>query len=233
MRFVLALVCFWALAGEGAAGEENILAGHGKSNEREFVLDRAGLLPRGNELNAICRELYHQAGIEMWLVTAPSLEESGPGLNGKEKMPLSSGAQVNGIKEHARAWLEELSQARPGRGILLFLVRDMSRLDIESGLLLNLPPASLEAVSQRIIVPFLRRGEYQEGLERGMIALAHLAAGQEGMKLSFENVEAGPAPKRFSRTPLEAAHLWILAVPAVIYLLARWRGKQKRKRPGA
>jgi uncharacterized membrane protein YgcG len=169
----------------------------------------------------------------MWLVTVPSLGEEGPGANEKRNTPLPSGSQVSGIKEHARDWLEKLSQAEPGRGILLFLVRDMSRLDIESGMLLNLPPARLETITQRIIVPFLRRGEYREGLRRGMTALAHLAAGQEGIKLSFENVEAEPQAKRFTRTPLEARHLWVLALPAMIYLLARRRRKQGRKRPGA
>ncbi|MDR1396620.1 MAG: TPM domain-containing protein [Desulfarculales bacterium] len=231
MRLIIVLVLFFASAGPSLAGEDETPTGPGDPGKTGFVLDRAGLLSDAEEISGICRELYCRAGIEMWLVTVPSLGESGPAGNEKETALLPSGSHFAGIKEHARAWLEELSRERPGRGILLFVVRDISRLDIESGLLLNLPPAQMEAITQRIMVPLLRQGNYQEGIRRGMTALAHLAAGQEGIELSFGNAETAPGAKRFTRTPLEARHLWVLILPAVIYLLARWRKKQGRKKP--
>lgn len=169
------------------------------------VMDEAGVLPAASEgrINDAIRTIRADSGVEVVVVTVDSVSGSPKGF---------STALFN-------RW--ELGDARDNDGLLLLLVMDERRLELETGIGLEgrLPAAWLEAMQHREMVPSFKAGDYGRGVEAGLTVVgdrlsapvhaapaapAHAAASTSRRPMATKMIRT-PQPKR-----IPERGLWVL-----------------------
>ena len=174
-----------------------------------FVNDEAGLLESPAQLEEVAGELWGKTGISLHLVTLT--EAGGETFADKAVALLDIGGQN-------------------GRGLVVLVSPVDKTIYVHKGALLNLEPGAIDNIRQRIMIPWLQKGQYQQGLLAGMQALAWLVADNRETALSFARVEMPQEPRRWRHTPMEPRYLWVLLAPLFIYLVARFRKNYLQKR---
>lgn len=137
----------------------------------EFLFDFADLLYPDDEttIRAVCRQLYESRGIELYVVTIPSL----PREVDRAFTPRGTG---DGIDWYARSLLERWHVKK---GILLAVAREQRRAALECiGRVPQRNRAHRELVMSRLMAAF-RAGESSPGLVQAVTDMARFARAPE------------------------------------------------------
>ncbi len=157
-RAILAVVAIGLLAAAALALDVPYLAGR--------VNDLADMIPDDAEqrIDETLRRLEEDTGAQVAVLTIPSLESE----------PLEDYSM-----RVVETW--QLGRADVDDGVLLLIARDDRKIRIEVGY--GLEPVLTDAVSRRIIDgvlrPRFRAGEFGEGVEEAVAAIAAIARGEE------------------------------------------------------
>ena len=161
----LALGLLLTFAGLGLGAGPRIPAPEG------FVTDRAGVIPPATRerLTALLEELRHKTGAEIAVVTVPTTA------------PLDDFTYALGIAE---AW--KPGRKREDTGVVFLVAVNDRKLRILTGYGLEgiLPDGLVGEIEDREIVPAFRAGQMDEGIWRGVVALAGRIADARGVELS-------------------------------------------------
>ncbi len=81
------------------------------------------------------------------------------------------------------------------KGILILVALKEKRIRIETGYGVEgiLPDAKVGGIMDQYIIPFLRQGEFGEGLLNGMVALSQVVAKDAGVELDLDRYASKPA----------------------------------------
>src|SRR5207237_4303694 len=154
-----------ALALPAVAAEPRILPPEG------FVTDRADVIPRATRerLVALLEELRQKTGAEIAVVTVPTTA------------PLDDFTYAMRI---ADAW--KPGRKREDTGIVFLVAVQERKLRILTGYGLEgiLPDGLVGEIEDREIVPAFRAGRMDEGIWRGVVALAGRIAAHRGVGLT-------------------------------------------------
>jgi uncharacterized protein len=187
----LALGLLLVLALPALAAEPRIPAPEG------FVTDRAGVIPpaRRERLTALLEELKQKTGAEIALVTVPTTA------------PLDDFTYAMRI---ADAW--KPGRKREDTGIVFLVAVQDRKLRILTGYGLEgiLPDGLVGEIEDREIVPAFRAGDMNEGIWRGVVALAGRIAAARGVELT--GVTSHPVHPPGSAPGLAAIPLVLLVV---------------------
>ncbi len=180
-----------ALALPALAAEPRIPAPEG------FVTDRAGVIPPATRerLTALLEELKQKTGAEIAVVTVPTTA------------PLDDFTYAMRI---ADAW--KPGRKREDTGIVFLVAVQERKLRILTGYGLEgiLPDGLVGEIEDREIVPAFRAGRMDEGIWRGVVALAGRIAAARGVELT--GVTSHPVELPGSAPGLAAIPLVLLVV---------------------
>jgi uncharacterized protein len=191
-RLALVLALLAALAGAALAGEPPV------PTPRGFVTDLAGVLPPPTvtRITALLEELRERTGAEIAVVTVDTTA------------PLDDFTYAMQI---ADAW-------KPGRKgedtgiVFLVVVRDRKlRVLVGYGLEGILPDGLVGEIEDREIVPAFRAGRMDEGVWRGVAALADRIAAAHGVTLQG-------MPSRREPPPATEVPGWVLLLVVLVLL---------------
>src|SRR5438552_6944526 len=161
----LALGLLLVLALPAMAAEPRIPAPEG------FGTDRAGVIPPATRerLTALLEELRQKTGAEIAVVTVPTTA------------PLDDFTYALGIAE---AW--KPGRKREDTGVVFLIAVNDRKLRILTGYGLEgiLPDGLVGEIEDREIVPAFRVGRMDEGIWRGVVALAGRIAAARGVELT-------------------------------------------------
>lgn len=131
------------------------------SDKRFYTTDPSGILSQQakDSVNAVCRLLESQTGIETAVVMLPSIGEADP---------FDFGYQL------FRKW--GIGKKKNDNGLLVLFVLDQRKVHFITGYGLegDLPDALCKRIQQRYMVPAFRRGDYDAGMVSGMSAVYSL-----------------------------------------------------------
>lgn len=127
-------------------------------DKRLYVTDPSGILSVNatDSINAICRMLEHQTGIESAVVMLPSIGNNDP---------FDFGYQL------FRKW--GIGKQKNNNGLLVLFVADQHKVRFITGYGIEgvLPDALCKRIQQRYMIPAFRKGNYDVGMVRGMAAV--------------------------------------------------------------
>lgn len=154
------------------------------------------------KIEVAARELQQKTGVTVLIATLPSLDNE----------PIEQAAP----RLH-QAW----DVGHKGALILVAVDQRRVRIELGQGLAASLGPARAGLVRDKVLVPHLREGRHGQGLYEGLVALAHLAAQEAGVKL-----EGLPQAQALTRE--EKSHgswyLWgTVLVLLLVYAVAKAR----------
>lgn len=169
-----------------ALGQEEDLIKIARPGDREFVVDKANLLPPAarQEIQAISDRLLTDKAIPLIVVTIPSLADHGP-----RNLRIETFATL--LFNQWGIGYEKLEGSSWNYGILLLVARNDRKARIELGADWE---RSHDRTAQRImdgtILPQFRRDDYAAGILAGVRELDRMARAETG---SPSNVEIRPA----------------------------------------
>lgn len=169
-----------------------------------YVSDFAEIISDQDEaqMTSVISELKEKTTAEIAVVTMPDI-----------------GGQSEEIyaNELFRAW--GIGVKGKDNGILLFLTMRERRFRIETGYGLEgiLPDGLLGQIADERIVPFLREGQYGEGLLSGTLAVAQIIAADAGVELS--SVTDLPPPPTTTRRGTKPFWIPFFLVILLIFLI--------------
>lgn len=127
-------------------------------DKRYYVTDPTGILSISatDSLNAVCRLLEKQTGIETAIVMLPSIGENDS---------FDFGYQL------FRKW--GIGKKKNDNGLLVLFVQDQHKIRFVTGYGIEgyLPDALCKRIQQRYMIPAFRQGDYDNGMVRGMAAV--------------------------------------------------------------
>src|SRR5690554_4091824 len=169
----------------------------------EWIADEASLLDpeQKSHINIMLSELEAQTGVEVALVTLPS---------------VSSPTPKDFAVELFNLW--GVGKAGQDNGLLIVLVTGERRLEIETGYGLEavLTDGWLKGMQEREMVPRFREGDFAAGLSAGVVALDHRLRQNP---LAFGAGER--APYRSPAAPTMPWWVWLLGAGGVAGAVAR------------
>jgi uncharacterized protein len=130
-----------------------------------YVSDHAGVIsPAWKErIRSVCQDLERKTGIEMVVVTVPSVK------------PFAS------ARDYANALYEQwgIGTAQKGHGVLVLAVVEGRQATVTLGknMLPIITPSLVEEVGGKYLEPVFRKAQFEEGLYRAVVALS--SASQE------------------------------------------------------
>ncbi len=190
-----------------------------------YVNDFAGVLDAENQvrMEALIRRVRAQMGVEIAVVTIPSLEG----------LPIEEYSI-----ELARRW--GIGRKGEDTGLLILVAPNERRWRIEVGYGLEgeLPDGLVGEVGRRM-VPYFRERKYGEGLELGLQTIVATLAKKRGVTIEDVDASLAYAPERRS---VRVVGLGLVLLLVVLFILAfvlaattgtswRRRGRAWRSRP--
>ncbi len=160
------------------------------------VNDFAHVIPPAyaQKIETITRELYQKAGVPVVIVTMPDIE----------------GYEYN---EYANRLYEKwgIGQKGKDKGVLIFVTVKERKMRIETGYGVEgiLPDGLCGEIRDKYMVPFLKKGDYGQGLLNGTIAVARIIARDSGVKLTGQVQQK---PKRTGGSPLRFLPLILILI---------------------
>ncbi len=185
------------------------LPGEWPSQPRDYVTDRAGMIEAGHEsaLNGLLKQLEQKSGIQLLVVTVPSLE-------GESK------------EGYALALAERWKLGRKGKDDgLLFLLSQKDRVyrfEVGYGLEGILPDGLMGQIGRERLIPYLKRGESSKG-----ITAATLAIVQEITAAKNISITGMPEQRRVKRKKSNIAGLIFYLLP-LIFMFGPLIGRRRR-----
>lgn len=164
-----------------------------------YVSDYADVLTPEWEsrIRSICRDLEERAGVEMIVVTMPTIQ------------PLTSARDY--VSQLYEGW--RIGTAQQEQGILLLIAREERQAVVALGrnLLSVIPPSLLDELTTASLTPMFRTSEFGKGLHRASVKLA---------SVSYERV--GPAADKDS----SSTGFWLnlsmgLGILVILWLFVR------------
>jgi uncharacterized protein len=169
-----------------------------------YVTDLAGVLKPGKRANleALCTELEQKTGAQMAIVTVHSLEG-------------------NTVQQYANDLFKQLGvgNRRDSRGVLLLVAPDEHKYWTEVGY--GLEPVINDARAGdagRLMVPFLKQGDYSSAIQTGAWQLAKYIADEHGVALSGQPWSRGPQQNERNGIPFTT---WLILGAVVFFILIR------------
>lgn len=127
-------------------------------DKRYYVTDPAGILSAAatDSVNAVCRRLETQTGIETAVVMLPSIGEQGS---------FDFGYQL------FRKW--GIGKKKNNNGLLVLFVQDQRNIRFVTGYGIEgyLPDALCKRIQRRYMIPAFKNGDYDTGMVHGMAAV--------------------------------------------------------------
>ena len=154
-----------------------------------FVNDFAGVIDDGSKqkMEAIIRELQQKTGVEIAVVTVPTIEPYGS------------------IEEYSIELATEWGVGKKGEdtGILILLAMKERRIRIEVGYGLEgiIPDGLAGEIIDKSILPYLKSGLYGQGLLKGVEAVAGIIAKEYKVELTGYDLKESAKYTR-SRAPV-------------------------------
>jgi uncharacterized protein len=180
-----------------------------------YVTDLAGVVKPEIKANleALCTELEQKTGAQMAIVTVRSLEGES-------------------VEQFANDLFKQLGvgSKKDSRGVLLLVAPDEHKYWTEVGY--GLEPVINDARAGdagRLMVPFLKQGDYSDAIHTGAWQLAKYIADDRGATLSAQPVSRTPQQKEGSGIPLTT---WLFLAAVVFFVLVRAIGSGGGRRGG-
>lgn len=127
-------------------------------DKRYYVTDPAGILSTSStdSVNAVCRRLEQETGIETAVVMLPSIGENDS---------FDFGYQL------FRKW--GIGKKKNNNGLLVLFVLDQHNVRFITGYGIegDLPDALCKRIQQRYMIPAFKQGDYSSGMVQGMVAV--------------------------------------------------------------
>ncbi|MCS6818163.1 MAG: TPM domain-containing protein [Blastocatellia bacterium] len=191
---------------------------HGQDfpSPRGYVNDFAGVLDPESQarMEALIRRVRSQMGVEIAIVTVPSLGER----------PIEDYSI-----ELARRW--GIGQKGEDTGLLILVAPNERkwRIEVGYGLEGELPDGLVGEVGRRM-VPYFRERKYGEGLELGLQTIVATLAQKRGVTIEDVDASLAYAPERRpARTTGLGLVLLLLVLFIVAFVLAATTGVSRRK----
>jgi uncharacterized protein len=172
-----------------------------------YVTDLAGVVKPETTANleALCTELEQKTGAQMAIVTVHSLEGES-------------------VQQFANDLFKQLGvgSKKDSRGVLLLVAPDERKYWTEVGY--GLEPVINDARAGdvgRLMVPFLKQGDYSNAIQTGAWQLAKYIADDRGAALSPQPGSRTPQQKEGGGIPLTA---WLFLAVVVFFILVWARG---------
>jgi uncharacterized protein len=182
------------------------------------VNDFANIIPGTyrQEMNVLAREVLEKTGTAIVVATFPTIGDNDP-------------------RDFANRLYQAWGIGKKGedKGVLIFLALKERRIRIETGYGVEgiLPDGLVGEILDRDVRPFLKKGEYGQGLLNAMAALSSVIA--RDAKVSLEGgsgpareMKPGAAPREERGIPLTSGLTWLLLLILVaIPLLGTRQGR--------
>jgi uncharacterized protein len=169
-----------------------------------YVTDLAGVMKPETKANleALCTELEEKTGAQMAIVTVHSLEGES-------------------VQQFANDLFKQLGvgSKKDSRGVLLLVAPDERKYWTEVGY--GLEPVINDARAGdagRLMVPFLKEGDYSNAIQTGAWQLAKYIADDRGVALSAQPGFRTPQQKESGGIPLAT---WVFLAVVAFFILAR------------
>lgn len=198
-RFLRAALVLFALSASLLALDLKSLKPQGYVSDFAHVLDAASR----NELETYCGQLERSTGVEMAIVTLPSLDG-------------------NPIEDVSNDLFRQWGVGKKGKdeGIMLLLAIQDHRDRIEVGYGLEpILPDGFDGSILRNIQPMLRRGAYGQAM---ISAAAQISATIDQAK--GVNPENAPRPRRIRQAPEREGLPWPVIIIGIVVLMLLFRG---------
>src|ERR1700680_3019127 len=176
-----------------------------------YVTDLAGVVKPETKANleALCVELEQKTGAQMAIVTVHSLEGET-------------------VQQFANDLFKQLGvgSKKDSRGVLLLVAPDERKYWTEVGY--GLEPVINDARAGdagRLMVPFLKQGDYSNAIQTGAWQLAKYIADDRGATLSAQRGSRTPQQKEGGVIPLIT---WLFLAVVVLFILVRAMGGGRR-----
>ncbi len=138
---------------------------------RDYVVDLAGVLSSDvqTRMNAYLQELERKTGAQVLVLTVQSLDGQSIeefAFNTKEKWKLGQRGKDNGV-------------------LIALAVQDRRyRFEIGYGLEDVLPDSMVGTIGRQYLVPYLKQGDFNNGIYAATLAVANAIASHEGVEIS-------------------------------------------------
>ncbi len=151
------------------------------------VMDTAGIVDEATqtELDGLIRQLYDETGIQIAVLTVPSI--------GEESIEDFS-------MRVARAWKLGTKDADSGLLITLALAEHKVRIEVGYGLEGTLTDTKCGLIIRNIMTPAFKNDDYSSGIREGVEALTGLLRGDEDLNARLE---------KYAEEGSGSANLWI------------------------
>lgn len=189
-RLIAILFLLLIIPVSAAYGEDNMK--YPMPTASGYVNDYAGILDSSTEqkITSIGRDLDNKTNAQIVVVTLNKLPEN------------------TTIEEYANGLFREwgIGDKKLRNGILVLVNIDTNdraiRTEIGDGLEGRVPDAISNRITDEIILPYFRQGDYNSGLLKGYYALSSRVAEEYNITLSNENIVPVPNSRRTGRSNL-------------------------------
>lgn len=170
-----------------------------KLNFKGFIADEAGVLPEQvkNDLNMTLWDLQKKSGADIAVVTLPTLNNKSV-----EETALEIG----------RTYKIGSKEKNNGVVFLTALTERKMRIELGYGLENKIQISELEQIRDYDIIPYYKKGDYQNGIARGTYQLADLVAQVEGVSVKKQGV----CPSQTSNSSSHDNYPWWIWPIAII-----------------
>lgn len=170
-----------------------------------YVVDLAGIISPGakERLDGYLQELERKTGAQVIVLTVPS-------LNGLPIEEFSLDA--------AEKW--KLGQKGKDNGALLLVAPNERRYRFEVGYGLEgtLPDSYVGTLGREYMVPYFKKGDYSDGIELAVSAVAQKIAGNAGVRIA--GLQNAPAPVPVQTGDAGGMSVFNLIVTGLVFLVA-------------
>lgn len=174
-------------------------------DKRFYVTDPSGILSASgtDSINAVCRSLEKQTGIETAVVLLPSIGENDP---------FDFGTRL------FRKW--GIGKKKNDNGLLLLLIADQHEVRFITGYGLegDLPDAICKRIQLRYMVPAFKKGDYDTGMVQGMAAVYSTL--KDSMRPDKSSGEGSVSPWNFL----------FLVVAVLLFILIPYQIRRRQER---
>jgi len=175
---------------------------------RGAVNDFAGVLsaPARDKMEALAREVWEKTGTAIVVAVMPTIGDN----------------EVNDyVNRLYSAW--GIGKKGQDKGVLIFVTVKERKMRIETGYGVEgiLPDGLVGEIRDKYIIPYLRNGDYDTGLFKGMVAIAQVVAKEAGVTLTGTPSLPHRPQKSRPRGGFDPLTLLILAIAAWFFFGTR------------